>query len=177
MTIDEKWIYVKTPDNSARFVLGIKSKVPLLCFGINPSTAAPENLDNTVKSVERIAVRHDFDGWIMLNIYPQRATCPDNLHTELDKTLHQKNLQNIENTLKKLGGEATILAAWGTLINKRRYLKKCLCDVNLILQKYKCEWVCIGKKSKNGHPHHPLYLKNSERIKLFDIKKYIRDQK
>ena len=28
---------------------------PLICIGINPSTAAPGDLDNTLKSVERIA--------------------------------------------------------------------------------------------------------------------------
>jgi hypothetical protein len=64
------WIYDKENDNSARYTLSPKSENYLFCFGINPSTAAPEKLDNTVKSVERIAKRHNFDTFMMLNIYP-----------------------------------------------------------------------------------------------------------
>ncbi|MEK7662326.1 MAG: DUF1643 domain-containing protein [Patescibacteria group bacterium] len=169
-----KWIYTKVSDNSARFTLGIEGKKQMLCFGINPSTAAPNNLDNTVKSVERIANRHKFDGWIMLNIYPQRATYPDDLHVEFDKKLHQENMDSIEKLVKSRGGKIKILAAWGTLITKREYLKNCLRDIHLLLEKYKCEWVCIGKKSKDGHPHHPLYLKNSERVRPFNMKRYIK---
>ena len=147
----------------------------MLCFGINPSTAKPGNLDKTLKSVERIVKRHkkqhDFDGWIMFNIYPQRATIPDKLHADIDKELHKRNLKEIEKAIKNQRGNIMILAAWGTLINKRKYLKDCLKDIYYLLGKYNCKWLCIGKQSKHGHPHHPLYLKNREMVKSFHIKK------
>ena len=51
----ETWLYV--PDHYAdyRYLLGTRGQNPLICIGINPSTAAPGDLDNTLKSVERIA--------------------------------------------------------------------------------------------------------------------------
>ena len=50
-----KWLYV--PDHYAdyRYILGTRGSDPLICIGINPSTAAPDDLDNTLKSVARIA--------------------------------------------------------------------------------------------------------------------------
>lgn len=35
------------------------------------------------------------------------------------------------------------------------------------------QWVCAGKISKKGHPHHPLYLRKDEPIRPFDIESYI----
>jgi len=166
------WIYDKENDNSARYTLSPKSENYLFCFGINPSTAAPEKLDNTVKSVERIAKRHNFDTFMMLNIYPQRATDPNNLHKEIDIRLHKNNLAYIEKYFKQ-NKQRKILAAWGTLIDKRPYLKSCLRDIYLMSKKYECVWYSIGKNSKDGHPHHPLYLSNNEMLKEFEIDKYI----
>lgn len=143
-----------------------------MCFGINPSTAEPNNLDNTLKSVERIAKRHDFDGWLMFNIYPQRATNPNDMHDMSEKSLHAKNLEYIEKYFREHAG-GKVLAAWGTLIHKRPYLRKCLFDIHLLSKKYKCTWYCIGSLSKDGHPHHPLYLSNQEMLRSFDIDSYI----
>lgn len=49
-----QWLYENSEDNSARFVLGQvfnPTGKTLLCFGINPSTACPENLDNTIRKI------------------------------------------------------------------------------------------------------------------------------
>lgn len=166
------WIYDRNKDNTARYTLSPKSDEYLFCFGINPSTASPEKLDNTVKSVERIAQRHRLGSFMMLNIYPQRATNPNDLHDQADLALHKENLFYIEKYFKE-SKQRKILASWGTLINKRPYLKSCLQDIYLVSKKYKCSWYSIGKRSKEGHPHHPLYLSNSEMMKEFDIDKYI----
>ncbi len=167
-----EWIYDRENDNSARYTLSPKSDNYLFCFGINPSTASPEKLDNTVKSVERIAKRHDFETFMMLNIYPQRATNPNDLDEVLNIKLHNSNLFYIEKYFKQ-NKQVKILAAWGTLINKRPYLKSCLRDIYLISKKYECTWYSIGKNSKSGHPHHPLYLSNDETMKEFNVEKYI----
>lgn len=167
-----EWIYDRNKDNSARYTLGPKKDTYLFCFGINPSTASPEKLDNTVKSVERIAHRHDFESFVMLNIYPQRATDPNNLHKDIDSALHKENLFYIEKYFKE-NKQRNILAAWGTLIKKRPYLKSCLQDIYAVSKKYNCTWYSIGRQSKEGHPHHPLYLSNSEQLKEFDIDTYI----
>lgn len=70
------WLYERTPDNSSRFVLGIDGANPLVCLGLNPSTAEPGHLDPTVSRVQEAARRNGFDGFIMLNVYPKRDTLP-----------------------------------------------------------------------------------------------------
>jgi len=111
------WIYKNNADNSCRFVLGTKGEKPLICFGINPSTAEPGKLDNTMKSVDRISRANGYDSWFMLNIYPQRATNPNDMCKERDLNIAQENLFHIERILKR--GNVDIWAAWGTVINKR----------------------------------------------------------
>ena len=56
------WLYVPNHYGEYRYILGTTGRKPLICIGINPSTAAPNKLDNTLKSVERIAKGNGFDG-------------------------------------------------------------------------------------------------------------------
>ena len=49
-----EWLYAPNFYSEYRYILGTRGKKPLICIGINPSTAEPGNLDNTLKSVERI---------------------------------------------------------------------------------------------------------------------------
>jgi hypothetical protein len=170
-----KWIYETDQKDDIRYVLGTKGDKPLLCFGINPSTAKPDDLDNTLKSVERLALSNGFDSWVVMNIYPQRATDPNDMHKALNDEIHSKNMKFIEQIIST--NNTTIWAAWGTLIEKRSYLINCLLDIFDLSQKYKCNWVSIGNNSKKGHPHHPLYLSSIERIMKFNIKKYISELK
>ena len=85
----EKWLYAPNFYSEYRYILGTRGKNPLICIGINPSTAEPDNLDNTLKSVERIALGNGFDSFIMFNVYAQRATSPDDMEKELNEDLHR----------------------------------------------------------------------------------------
>ena len=166
----EKWIYENDADNN-RFVLGTRGKNTLLCFGINPSTARPDNLDNTLKSVQRLALSNGYDSWIMMNVYPQRATNPNDIHQSIEDRHHRENLKAVENILAQ--NTITIWAAWGTLIEKRTFLKECLGDIYKLSMQSKCEWISIGKISKAGHPHHPLYVRNDAKCVGFNMAEYI----
>lgn len=66
-----------------------------------------------------------------------------------------------------------IWAAWGTLIERREYLFDCLKDIYKVSKIKSIKWYTIGKKSKKGHPHHPLYLNGSLKLERFSIKKYL----
>ncbi|MFZ7132481.1 MAG: DUF1643 domain-containing protein [Eubacteriales bacterium] len=165
------WIYEKNHDNSARYILGTKGKNPLVCFGINPSTATPKKLDNTLKSVSRIAINNNYDSWIMFNVYPQRATNPNKLHDSIDLSLHKMNIIHVKKILEEY--KPTLWAAWGTLIKKRIYLYKCLYDIFELSCMYQCNWITFGKTSKLGHPHHPLYLKKDSNPVVFPIEEYM----
>ena len=43
----EKWLYVPDFYSEYRYILGTKGENPLICIGINPSTAAPDDMHIT----------------------------------------------------------------------------------------------------------------------------------
>lgn len=165
------WTYFTNSTNTLRYVLGKKGEHNLLCVGVNPSTAAPQQLDRTTQSVNRLALNNGFDGWMMLNIYPLRATNPDDLPLRSRKAYHQQNLAFIEQTIQANG--TTLWAAWGNLVEKRPYLKTYLREIGQLTLNLDCRWVCLGPISKKGHPHHPLYLKSTEKMRVFDMREYL----
>ena len=73
-----------------------------------------------MKSVERLAAANGFDSWIMFNVYPQRATDPNDMDRVPDRALCDENLRWLQAVLAQT--EPTMWAAWGTLIEKRDYL-------------------------------------------------------
>ena len=168
----EKWIYAPNFYSEYRYILGTRGKNPLICIGINPSTAQPGDLDNTLKSVERIALGNGFDSFIMFNVYAQRATDPDAMEHQCNTALHTENLEAFRYVLS-ISDAPTVWAAWGTIIEKRDYLKDCLRDMLAVGSELGTSWCCAGAVSKKGHPHHPLYLRKDEKIKPFDIDSYL----
>lgn len=167
------WLYENNENNTVRYILGKRGKKPLICFGINPSTAEPCELDNTPKSVERLSKNNGYDSWIMLNIYPQRATNPNDIHINFDSEIHTNNLKFIDKLLAEFN-EPTIWAAWGTLIEIRPYFLNCLKDIYEITLTHNCNWITFGNNSNKGHPHHPLYLNSKTESESFDIDNYIK---
>ena len=109
--------------NNARFILSNIKDKPLVVIGLNPSTADEEKPDRTINKVMGFAEGNDFDSFVMLNLYPQRATNPDDLHFEIDKNLLEQNILEIKNLLKK-HNDITILASWSDKISSREYFKK-----------------------------------------------------
>ena len=168
----DKWLYIPDFYSEYRYVLGTKGANPLICIGINPSTAQPENLDNTLKSVQRIALGNGFDSFTMFNVYAQRATNPDDMEKELNEHLHAENMKAFDFVLSQ-SDSPVVWAAWGAIIEKRKYLPHCVRDMIEIGKAHNARWVCAGKISKKGHPHHPLYLRRDEPVRDFDIEGYI----
>lgn len=169
-----RWLYVPNNYTEYRFILGTRGKKPLICVGINPSTAAPDALDNTLKSVERIALHNGYDSFIMFNVYAQRATRPDDMEKTCNSALHRENMKAFDYALSLFSGEKpAIWAAWGAIIEKRAYLPDCVRDMVAVGTKRNAEWFCAGKRSVKGHPHHPLYLRKDSFLEPFDIKTYI----
>ena len=168
----EEWLYAPNFYSEYRYILGTRGKNPLICIGINPSTAQPGDLDNTLKSVQRIAHGNGFDSFIMFNVYAQRATDPDAMEKTCNEKLHRENLEAFRYVLS-IGENPTVWAAWGTIIEKRDYLKDCVKDMIAAGEEFGARWVCAGKCSKKGHPHHPLYLRKDEVIRPFPVAEYL----
>ena len=171
----EKWIYAPNFYSEYRYILGTRGKKPLICIGINPSTAEPGNLDNTLKSVERIALGNGFDSFIMFNVYAQRATDPDTMEKKCNLRLHKENLEAFRYVLS-ISKRPAVWAAWGAIIEKRDYLAGCVRDMVTVGQEYGAGWYCAGAITKKGHPHHPLYLRKDEKIKPFDVESYLQSR-
>lgn len=168
----EKWLYAPNFYSEYRYLLGTRGKNPLICIGINPSTATPDALDNTLKSVERIALGNGFDSFLMFNVYAQRATSPDDMEKVYNPALHRENLTAFRYILS-ISDKPSVWAAWGAIIEKRRYLPDCVRDLVRSGEEFGASWYCAGAITKKGHPHHPLYLRKDEKLKPFDVKSYL----
>jgi hypothetical protein len=171
----ERWLYVPDFYTEYRYILGTRGVNPLICIGINPSTAEPGNLDNTLKSVARIAEGNGFDSWIMFNVYAQRATRPDDMDRCCNARLHSENMRAFAYVLSQVGEgvRPAVWAAWGAVIEKRAYLPDCVRDMVAVGRRFDARWLCAGKRSVKGHPHHPLYLRKDEKTVPFDVEEYL----
>lgn len=168
----EKWLYAPNFYSEYRYLLGTRGKNPLICIGINPSTAKPDALDNTLKSVERIALGNGYDSFLMFNVYAQRATSPDDMEKVYNPALHRENLEAFRYILS-ISDHPAVWAAWGAIIEKRKYLPDCVRDLVAAGEEFDASWYCAGAITKKGHPHHPLYLRKDEKLKPFDVKAYL----
>jgi hypothetical protein len=170
-----RWIYVPDHYSEYRYILGTRGEHPLVCIGINPSTAVPGRLDNTLKSTQRIALHNGYDSFIMFNVYAQRATDPDDMDRELNPLLHRENMNAFTWLLEQFPAPPDLWAAWGTIICRRPWLAGCVLDMAEIGSRAGCRWFTAGARSKAGHPHHPLYLKKDSVLDPFpDLEEYLR---
>lgn len=167
--VNTQWLYKCNSDDSARFVLGTVGHNPLVCVGVNPSTARPGALDQTVSKVEGFALRNGYDSWVMLNLYPQRSTDPEGMHEQHEPSLKFENEQHIREFID--GRPLTLLGAWGELITTRAYLPRLLEDIVADLST--CRWLSIGQPINGGHPRHPSRPAYALPLNSFDMDSYL----
>lgn len=170
-TVTDEWIYEHTLDDSARFVLGTVGENPLICVGVNPSTATPGVPDLTVSKVMGFASRNGYDSWAMLNLYPQRSTDPTGMHHAVSAELQAENERQIAAFID--GRPLTLLAAWGELIATRPYLSRMLEGIVAVTDASECDWVSIGEFLKSGHPRHPSRAAYAQPLRRFDMEQYL----
>ena len=173
--MDKRWLYEHEDNNTVRYVLGYIREKPLFVFGINPSTAEPDNLDPTLKSVERIALANGYDSFVMFNVYPIRSTIFENLSKEENTYYRKQNEEKIAEVLKNYEGAIDVWLAFGDLVEKRTYLKECLKGiVENAFGSSNITYICAGI-TKKGNPRHPLYLKGTSKLVPLDLKEYMKD--
>lgn len=162
-----RWLFVPNTYCDWRYLLGTRGSRPLICVGINPSTARPDALDPTLRSVQRIALGNGYDSFIMYNVYPQRATSPGDMEKRFNPAIHAENLKAFRYALS-LSPRPAVWAAWGNIIEARPFLKDCARDLLPIAAEYGAAWLRCGPVSRKGHPHHPLYLRADEPLAPYD---------
>lgn len=165
--------YITNDDNSVRYVLGKYKERPLIVFGINPSTATAEKNDNTIGVIEKIAKIRKCDGYLMLNLYPLRATKIDaDFPKVCDDSVCELNYKYIK---ERIADGFEIVAAWGTHISDRAYFVSVLEEINKIVKQHHAKWICLSK-TKYGHPHHPTRLAYDKMtFEEFDVDEYLKN--
>lgn len=141
---------------------------PLLVIGLNPSTANESTPDNTMKSVLRIANYNNYDGFVMMNLYPLRSTSPANLPEYPEEEIHKSNLQVIEDILKRYQ-KSDVMLAYGNNVFSRKYLRQYAEEIISLLCERKRNILCIDK-TKCGMPKHPLYSPGNSELKPYYAK-------
>lgn len=137
-----------------RFVLGRAPRIggsPLVVVGMNPSHASDLVSDRTVNRV--IEASHDlgYDGWTMLNVYPERSTSP-RLLTPFDQGLSDANVQAVLDHLSA-NRVTEVWGAWGDVPHRTLVLG--LADVLAALKQHRVRVFTFGRFTDRGHPRHP----------------------
>ena len=126
---------------------------------LNPSTANASDDDPTIRKCIGFAKQLGFDGLWVFNLFAYRCTDPSMLPEDAAVAIGPDNntwLHSIDNT--RFG---SVIAAWGvkgTRWNRDR-------DVLQMLTR-RHEVQCL-RKTKSGHPEHPLYIPYSTEPVLF----------
>lgn len=138
---------------SHRFVLGKRGKNPLVAICMNPSAARETSSDSTINRIIKISRDLGTDGWMVFNIYPERATDANRMDA-FKQDLSYENIKEIgkyliENNIKEVFG------AWGNdknleaLIKGKQQLLTLLTGLGIKVYYF-------GTLTKSGNPRHPL---------------------
>lgn len=173
-------IYEYDESDDYRFTFGELGERNLICVGLNPSRGKLSNYDHTMKRVRKWANMHGYDGHVMVNLYPQRATKPscmdDSAH--LNKSMAHKNLECISRLFEM--ADFDVWAAWGANVGKRRnsHLLDSLSQIWRAFEKrggdIDAKWFRLGDLTSAGHPRHPLRVAYSENPVEFDVDLYLK---
>jgi hypothetical protein len=164
-------LYANSSDDRCRFVLGRDGARKILVIGLNPSTATQNKSDATAAKVETVARRSGHDGFVMLNLYPLRATDPTTLPQRANARQMQRNFDAIE-AIVAAETAPVLWAAWGAGIGHRAFLSSCACELVSRLRRYRPRWQRYGPPTADGHPRHPSRLSYGWRFAAFAADAY-----
>jgi len=141
-------------------------------LGVNPSTAKPGDDDPTIRSVRRIAENKGYDGWIMMNLHPQRTPHPEEME---DNPIWSENNPMVVKAVMREFHTHAVWCAWGNMIDMtgKGFLYDALFAVYEVLGDC-VKWYSYGNLTKGGNPRHPLYLPLTDEFQKFDVRGYLR---
>lgn len=142
-------------DRRYRYALGRTwGEGPAVAFVmLNPSTADAFKVDPTVRRCLGFARAWGFETLIVLNLFALRSTDPKALYSAEPGFDPVGPLNDL--TLDAVPPETRIVAAWGVhgaLDGRGQIVHERLVAAGHDVQ-------CLGKRTREGHPRHPLYLR------------------
>lgn len=164
------WIYLG--NDNERYALGQPGECNILVLGVNPSTAKPGDDDPTIRNVRRIAENKGFDGWIMMNLHPQRTPHPEEMKEKA--VWSENNPRVVEDVMREFQIHA-VWCAWGNMIDMpgKKFLYGAFARVYEVIGE-SVEWYSYGNLTKDGNPRHPLYMPLTHEFQKFDVRDYLR---
>ena len=135
-----------------RFLLGRLGTKPLVAICMNPLAANEEYSDRTINRIIGASQKLGCDGWVVANVYPERATNSFDLD-EFNLELAINNVRMITNFLLE-NGINEVLGAWGNLCHPSLQQGK-----ELLLSSFKRNDIRVysfAPLTKWGQPVHPL---------------------
>ena len=145
-------------DDNCRYALGKIGKKMVICIGLNPSTATDKIPDRTFNKICKIVENNKYDGFVLLNICPQRSSNPKK--AKYNKNDADTNCQIIKKYLDKYP-KAPIWCAWGNNIRLTE-LKQYRKNVEEMISTRECVYTSLNK---SGEPKHPLFEKEDAEFK------------
>lgn len=122
-----------------------KTKPLAMFIGLNPSTANETEPDPTIGRVNKIAENSGFGGFYMMNLFGLVSSKPKALLTDPDP------LGDSDRWLAEIAPKCDmIIFAWGVFRQAKNRRKE-------VAARFPDAY-CL-RKTKDGHPWHPLYLK------------------
>ncbi len=153
-----------SPDRKYRYILtrrcGFGERTVLFVM-LNPSKADELRDDNTVSKVIRISNRHGYGWLIVANLSPLRSTDRRVMLAagREPKPVRESNLTAIR---EAAAAADTVVIAWGADGGAEGRDTRALGALKEIVQ----DIHCLGL-TKDGHPRHPLYLRETTRIRPY----------
>jgi len=158
-------ICIRSADDKFRFALGEPKHdwKNLLFVGMNPSKAGLTNNDMTVRKIMGFA-KNENSGWLLCNLYPFRATFPDDLPKEISQSDLELNLQFI-NDMISVHRITKVVCCWGGSIEPYKLLKDARrFFYENISKNEKITLHQLGSLTANNNPKHPSRIAYSEPI-------------
>lgn len=84
-----------------RYFLRKEGKNPLIIIGRNSNTAREGRPDTTMEIADRFCQKKGYDGYIMLNLYPQMISDVEALSAYITDHIHAVNMNVIEESIRK----------------------------------------------------------------------------
>lgn len=160
-------------EQTHRFALGRVAEAstqnpPFISICMNPSFADQTQSDKTVNRLVRASIDNSHPGWMMLNLYPERATNPSDL-SSYDLKLSEANCAVIEHHLRNFDA-SEVLGAWGDL--KHPTLKRAKVDVLNTLDQLGVKLFSFDELTASGNPRHPT--PRGQALQMRGTKRYLR---
>ena len=168
--LGDELIYYHDEIKNLRYALGEPKYNSMLFIGINPNTATSTKYDLTTNKIIKFASINQFNGWVLVNLIPDRSLSPKMLVKEENKPRLIQNADVIRKLIVQFEINS-VCCCWGNSITTRSYL---INSLKLICKNLEnVDYFHLGSLTKGGHPKHPSRLGYNSSLNKMDINQYI----